>query len=99
MAIAVQVEFRGLGLEHYDLINEGIGRLPGAPAARQELFHFVVGTDGGFRVVDVWESEEAFRRYFQETLEPVFDEAGFSVTPVIEIFPVHNYSIGARWRL
>jgi len=98
MAIAVQVEIRGANLELYDQTNERIGRLPGAPAVPQELFHFVIGTDGGIRVVDVWESEEAFRRYFHERLEPAFAEVGFGGPPVVEIFAVHNYSVGARWR-
>jgi hypothetical protein len=88
----------GVRLEQYDQINEGVGGLPGAPAAPQELFHFVVGTDEGIRVVDIWESEEAFQRYFRERLEPVFDEVGISAPPLIEIFPIHNYSIGSRLR-
>jgi hypothetical protein len=96
MAIGLQAEFQGATLEQYDEITERLGRLPGAPSPRGQLFHFVTGTDEGFRVVDVWESEEAFQHYFNETIEPVFGEVGIKVAPVIEIFPVHNYSIGAR---
>jgi hypothetical protein len=96
MAVAVQAEFRDASINQYDQINERIGRLPGAPAARQELFHFVIPTDYGFRVIDVWESEEAFQRYLHETLEPVFEEVGIVTPPVVVIFPVHNYSVGAR---
>ena len=98
MAIAVQIEFRDTNLDTYDQITETIGRLPGAPAAPQELFHFVIPTEDGFRVIDVWESEEAFERYLHETLEPAFAEVGIVTPPVVEIFSVHNYSVGARWR-
>lgn len=40
----------------------------------------------GFRVVDVWESEEAFNK-FGETLMPVLQEMGISIEP--DIYPAH----------
>jgi len=98
VAVGVQLEFRGASLDSYDQINEIIGGLPGGPAANHELFHWVTPTDGGFRVIDVWESEEAFDRFLRERLEPVFEEAGILAPPEIEIFPVYNYAVGARWR-
>jgi hypothetical protein len=42
----------------------------------------------GFRVVDVWESEDAFRR-FGETLMPVLQELGVEGQP--EIYPTHTF--------
>jgi hypothetical protein len=39
----------------------------------------------GFRVIDVWESREAFERFERDVLEPL----GFAGAPVVE-FPVHN---------
>jgi hypothetical protein len=42
----------------------------------------------GFRVVDVWESEEACRR-FGEVLGPHLREAGISDQP--EIYPAHAF--------
>jgi hypothetical protein len=42
----------------------------------------------GFRVVDVWESEEAFRR-FGETLMPILQELGVQGEP--EIYPTHTF--------
>ncbi len=40
------------------------------------LSHAAGPTENGFRVVDVWESEEAFQR-FGETIGPVLQEVGF----------------------
>ena len=40
----------------------------------------------GFRVVDVWESEESFQK-FGETLMPILEKLGINVEP--EIYPAH----------
>ena len=42
----------------------------------------------GFRVVDVWESEEAAQR-FGEKLAPDLQEAGITTEP--EIYPAHTF--------
>ena len=42
----------------------------------------------GFRVVDVWESEEAFRQ-FGEKLEAIMKAIGISGQP--EVYPAHTY--------
>lgn len=43
---------------------------------------------GGFRVVDVWESEDAARR-FGETLGPILREVGVEAEP--EVYPAHTF--------
>ncbi len=98
MAVAVQLDFRGATLEQYDRINETIGLLPGGPASPQEIFHWVMKTDDGFRVVDVWESRQAFERFAEEKLGPIYQEVGVGAPPEIQIFEVHNYLAGGRWR-
>lgn len=42
----------------------------------------------GFRVVDVWQSEDACNR-FGETLEPILKEVGVEVQP--EIYEAHTF--------
>jgi hypothetical protein len=55
------------------------------------LAHIAGPGENGFRVVDVWESEEAFRA-FGETLIPVLQEIGVEGEP--EIYPAHTF-VGA----
>ncbi len=98
VAVAVQLDFEGATLEQYDEINERIGLLPGGPASREELFHWVMKTDHGFRVVDVWETREAFERFAQEKLAPIYEEVGVLHLPEIQFFEVYNYLAGGRWR-
>src|SRR5438093_12572802 len=52
------------------------------------LAHISGQGPSGFRVVDVWESEDAFRR-FGETLMPVLQEIGVEGQP--EIYPAHTF--------
>jgi hypothetical protein len=99
MAVAVQLDFHNATLEQYDAINERIGLLPGGPAAgSQELFHWVMKTEDGFRVVDVWESREAFEDFEQAKLRAISREVGIFEPPEIQFFEVHNYLAGGRRR-
>lgn len=52
------------------------------------LVHAAGQGENGFRVVDVWESEDAARR-FGEKLMPVLQEAGVNEQP--EIYQTHTF--------
>lgn len=52
------------------------------------LAHVAGQTDKGFRVVDVWSSEEALRR-FGEQLMPILKELGVEGAP--EVYPAHAF--------
>ncbi len=49
--------------------------------------HIAGDTGSGFRVVDVWESEEAFRR-FGEALAPILKAIGIEAEP--QVYPAHT---------
>lgn len=55
------------------------------------LSHAAGESPGGFRVVDVWESEEAFTA-FGEHLMPVMAEIGVEGEP--EVYPAHTFVAG-----
>jgi hypothetical protein len=55
------------------------------------LAHVAGEGESGFRVVDVWESEEAFGR-FGETLVPILREIGVEGDP--EVYPSHTFVSG-----
>ena len=52
------------------------------------LLHAAGDAPGGFRVVDVWESEEAAGR-FGAKLKPVLAEVGIQAEP--EMYPAHTF--------
>jgi hypothetical protein len=98
MVVAVQLDFRGATLEQYDAMTERAGFLPGGPTSPQSFFHWVTKTDDGFRVVDVWETRQAFESFAQEELTSLYKEVGLPHEPEIQFFEVHNYLGGGRWR-
>ena len=52
------------------------------------LLHVAGETASGFRVIDVWQSEEAFRR-FGEALAPIMAKLGLEEEP--EVYPAHTF--------
>jgi hypothetical protein len=90
MAIAMMVDNPEGSQEIYEKVREQLG-LEEAPAGG--ILH-VAGPspNGGWRVIEVWESEEDAKRFVQERLRPAFEAVGFTgggVEP--ELWPVHNY--------
>jgi hypothetical protein len=52
------------------------------------LLHVAGETATGFRIIDVWQSEEAFRR-FGEALAPIMAKLGLDEKP--EVYPAHTF--------
>ncbi len=52
------------------------------------LYHVAGPFEGGFRVVEVWESQDVLDRFFQEKLGQALQDAKITVEP--QSFPVHN---------
>ena len=51
------------------------------------LFHVAAPMEGGWRVIDIWESEDAFER-FGSVIGPVLQEVGFPGEP--KLFPISD---------
>jgi hypothetical protein len=84
----------GLTRDQYDevvrRVNPETGRLesPADFPVEGVLAHVAGESPSGFRVVEVWESEDALRRY-GELLLPAFQEVGVEGEP--EIYPTYNF--------
>jgi hypothetical protein len=95
VAVPVVLVHQGAGLtkESYE---EVVGKITGGSGLNSPadwpveglLVHSAGEAMGGFRVVDVWESEEAAAR-FGEQLGPILQEAGVTAEP--EIYPAHTF--------
>ena len=70
-----------IGPELYEKILQEIGPEPLAGS----LLHLCVRrSDGGLRYIDVWESEQACRRAFDERIHPAVDRAFGGARPETE---------------
>jgi hypothetical protein len=88
MAIAMMVDNPEGSQEGYDAVREKLGLEKPAGG----IFH-VAGPspNGGWRVIEVWESEEDAKRFVKERLRPAFEAVGAAPPPPPQFWPVHNY--------
>ncbi len=88
MAIAMMVDNPEGSQEGYDAVREKLGLEKPAGG----IFH-VAGPspNGGWRVIEVWESEEDAKRFVKERLLPAFAAVGTPAPPSPQFWPVHNY--------
>ena len=96
MALAFVVEFPGGRQEQFGQVLEKLQL--GGKSPPGQLFHVDGPIEGGWRVVDVWESQEAFDRFLQEKLGQALQEAGLA-TPQPQFWPVHNMFSGSEHHL
>jgi hypothetical protein len=94
--VAVVVVFEGPALTQQKY-EESVRRLTGGKSRVESpedwpveglLAHIAGEGEHGFRVVDVWDSEESFSR-FGETLIPILQELGVDGQP--EVYPAHSF--------
>jgi hypothetical protein len=94
MAVVLVQQGPTLTQEKYDEVvrrfTEGRGRMESSSDWPVDglLSHAAGEAPGGFRVVDVWESEEACNR-FGDVLMPILQEIGVNEPP--EIYPAHAF--------
>ncbi len=93
MAVGLRLKFAGGTQEQYDAIHSHMGIDANPPAGM--IFHSAGPIDGGWGVIDVWESREAFDAFTGGRLMPAVGELGdraFQGPPDIKEFPVHHYT-------
>jgi hypothetical protein len=83
MAIAVLFDATGTWEQYLEAMDK-LDRVGwGNPEGRQ--YHVAGPTEGGFRIVDVWDSPAAFEE-FGKVLLPIIDEVGYA-PPDPQVFP------------
>jgi hypothetical protein len=93
MAVAVLLEWPGLTEQQYDETMKAMQLDTRPPTGG--LFHVAGPMNGGWRVVDVWESAEAFQKFSEERIIPAVKKVGITTQPRVEIYPAHNVYVPA----
>jgi len=89
MPIAVLVDNPEGSEEIYDKVREQLG-LEEKPAGA--ILHAAgPSPNGGWRIIEVWESQEDADRFFEDRLTPAFEAVGVTGRPEPQFWPVHNY--------
>ena len=91
MAVGIRQKIAGVNAEQIDRLNAEIAPDGNPPPGL--VFHFSGPVDGGWQVIDVWESREQFDRFAQERIAPSLVAIGVpaGVTPEMDEFVVHEH--------
>ena len=86
--MAVGLIFSGAGVTQaqYEQVRDEVA--PGNKLVPGMLYHAGGPAQDGWRVVEVWASQEAADRFFKEKLGAALQKANITVLP--EFFQVHN---------
>jgi hypothetical protein len=92
MAIGLRLKFDGGTQDQYDAVHGRLG-VDDNPAEGM-IFHSAGPIEGGWGVIDFWESREHFDRFLGARLGPALEQLGdqaFQGPPDIKEFPVHHF--------
>lgn len=93
MAVAMLMEWPGVTREQYEAVMKEL-QLDANPP-KGALFHVAGPMQGGWRVVDVWDSADAFHTFSEQRIMPAVRKVGVTTQPRIEVYPAHNIYVPA----
>ena len=96
MAIGLRIKFSGGTQQQYDAIHAHMGIDSDPPEGN--IFHAAGPVEGGWGIIDFWESRDAFDRFAASRLQTALQELGertFSSSPDIKEFPVYHITMNA----
>ena len=91
MAVGLRLKFAGGTEEQYRTVHGHMGIDANPPDGM--IFHSAGPIDGGWGVLDFWESRDAFDRFVGGRLQPALGELGdrgMPAPPDVREFPVAN---------
>ena len=88
MAVAMFMNWPGITQQQYDAVMQELNLDQNPPNGG--LFHVSALLPTGLRVVDLWESAEAFKKFNETRIAPAVRKVGITTEPTVEIHPVHN---------
>jgi hypothetical protein len=91
MAVGIRQKFTGGTQANYDAAHEVMEVDTNPPAGM--LVHSAGPVEGGWGIIDFWESREAFDTFVTDRLTPRLQglgDQGFPTPPDVKEFEVHN---------
>jgi hypothetical protein len=90
MTIGIRLKLAGGTAEQMDKLNAAID--PDGNPPDGIVFHSSGPVDGGWGVIDFWESREQFDKFAEERIGPAMAAAGLEGPPPdVHEFPVHEH--------
>ena len=89
MAVGLRIKLAGLNVEEFDKLDAAVNVRDDHPDGL--IFSASGPIDGGWGLIDFWDSREQFDRFLQERVAPAAQATGTEAQPEIREFPVHEY--------
>jgi hypothetical protein len=90
MAYGQALRFQGGTMDMYDAVKSELGWDGGEQNKPEGLLAHAAGaTDDGFLVIEWWNSQQDWDRFFAERLRPAFEKVGDIPQPQQQTFEVH----------
>ena len=89
MAVGIRIKMEGVTAEQFNVMERSID--PDGNPPEGLIFHASGPIDGGWGVIDFWDSREQFDRFADERIGAAVAAAGVSGAPDIREFPVHEH--------
>jgi hypothetical protein len=91
MAVGLRIKLPGVTEQDFEAIDKAIGR----DVPDGLIFHASGPIEGGWGVLDFWESRQHFDKFITERVMPAMTEQGITgAAPDIHEFAVHEYLKG-----
>jgi hypothetical protein len=90
MAVGIRIKFAGLSQDQFDEVHKHID--PASNPPKGLLFHSSGPIDGGWGVIDFWESRPDFDAFQSTRIQEAVASAGVDLQqpPDVKEFPVHE---------
>ena len=88
MPVAMLMEWPGWTEEPYRAVLQELQLDKNPPNGL--LFHVAGVVQGGLRILDIWESPEAFRTFSEQRIAPAVKKVGITTQPKVDIYPAYN---------
>jgi hypothetical protein len=88
--VGIMLRYPNMTQAKYDAVEQELKRND-QPAAG-EVLSIVGPLEGGWQVVDVWESQAVFETYMRDKVKPVLQRLGIQ-DPTVTAFPVHDMQV------
>jgi quinol monooxygenase YgiN len=90
MAVGIRIKLAGVDQQQYDSVNDHIDR---TDAPDGLIFHSSGPIEGGWGVIDFWESRAQYDAFFGTRVQAAIAAAGVEMqgAPDIKEFPVHEF--------
>lgn len=88
MPTVMSMQWNGVTQDQYTQIMRALDLDKNPPAGA--IFHVAGFSSGSLRVLDIWESQQAFEKFQKERLNSAVQKAGITSQPKVEFYPAHN---------